>query len=218
MRIGILGSGSVGLTLGKGLIQLGHEVIIGTRRPHSSALQEWIALQDGLATAGTFRDAAEQGALILLCTSWVGTKSAIEQAGVWNFKNKTVVDVTNPTDNKGPDAEGRLTFVIGHNNSAGEQVHAWLPPDARVVKALSCIGYEHMFRPQMHQGLPTMFICGNSEAGKEEVVGLLRQMGWEDIADMGTIEMSRNIEPLCILWYAYGFRTGIWTHAFKMIK
>ncbi|HEY8959591.1 NADPH-dependent F420 reductase [Chitinophaga sp.] len=218
MKIGILGSGPVGLTLGKGLIQTGHHVTIGTRNPSREALQQWIKKQGKQAMAGTFRQAAEFGELLLICTSWAGTKKAIEAAGIWNFKSKTVVDVTNPLDGKGPDENGRLTFTIGHTNSAGEQIQAWLPPDANVVKALSCIGHEKMLLPDFKEGAPTMFIAGNNNDAKREVVNLLHQIGWLDVADMGKIEMSRSIEPLSILWAAWGFLNDSSGHAFKLLK
>lgn len=218
MKIGILGSGPVGLTLGVGLIQNGHDVTIGTRNPARESLQQWLKKQGKQAMAGTFRQAAEFGEMLLICTSWGGTQKAIEAAGIWNFKTKTVVDVTNPLDGKGPDDHGRLTFTIGHNNSAGEQIQAWLPPDANVVKALSCIGHERMFLPNFREGAPTMFIAGNSAAAKKEVTDLLFQIGWEDVADMGRIEMSRSIEPLSILWAAYGYLNNSTSHAFKLLK
>ncbi|HVI46169.1 MAG TPA: NAD(P)-binding domain-containing protein [Chitinophaga sp.] len=218
MKIGILGSGPVGLTLGKGLIQTGHHVTIGTRNPSRESLQQWIKRQGKQAAAGTFRQAAEFGELIIICTSWIGTKKAIEAAGIWNFKHKPVVDVTNPLDGKGPDEHGRLTFVIGHNNSAGEQIQAWLPPDASVVKALSCIGHQHMLQPNFKDGSPTMFIAGNNSEAKQLVINLLHEFGWNDIADMGTIEMSRSIEPLSILWTAYGYLNDSSGHAFKLLR
>lgn len=218
MKIGILGSGPVGLTLSEGLVRAGHEVVLGTRNPAKESLQQWIRKIGPHVTAAPFREAAAQGELLVICTSWSGTQKAIEAAGLWNFKNKVVVDVTNPLDGKGPDQQGRLSFSIGHTNSAGEQLQAWLPPDAYVVKALSCIGHESMFRPQHEQDAPTMFICGNKRQAKMAVTELLQQMGWIDIVDMGSIEMSRNIEPLSILWYAYGFRTGTWQHGFRLVK
>jgi 8-hydroxy-5-deazaflavin:NADPH oxidoreductase len=221
MKIGILGSGPVGLTLGEGLIRAGHEVLLGTRNPAKESLQQWVRRMGEKVTAVPFREAAAGGELLVICTNWAGTQKAIESAGLWNFKNKVIVDVTNPLDGKGPDPQGRLSFSLGHNNSAGEQLQAWLPPDASVVKALSCIGHESMFRSPEQQeeaDIPTMFICGNKRAAKVTVTNLLAEMGWKDVVDMGTIEMSRNIEPLSILWYAYGYRTGTWTHAFKMIK
>lgn len=218
MKIGILGSGPVGLTLGKGLIQTGHHVTIGTRNPSRESLQQWLKKQGKQVAAGTFRQAAEFGELIIICTSWTGTKKAIEAAGIWNFKGKTIVDVTNPVDGKGPDENGRLNLVIGHTNSAGEQIQAWLPPDAQVVKALSCIGHQHMLTPEFKEGSPTMFIAGNQAEAKNTVIDLLNQIGWHDVADMGNIEMSRSIEHLSVLWSAYGFLNNSSGHAFKLLK
>lgn len=217
MTIGILGSGAVGLTLGAGFINLGYHIAIGTRNPAKESLQQWARRQGPKAHIGTFRDAAQQGELIIVCTSWIGTKSAIEQAGIWNFKGKTIVDVTNPTDGKGADEEGRQSFV-SRLSSAGEQIQAWLPPDAHVVKALSCVGHELMFNSLLEHDTPTMFICGNDAQAKQEVTDILYKMHWADVVDMGKIEMSRYIEPLGVLWYAYGYRTGTWDHAFKLVK
>ena len=49
-----------------------------------------------------------------------------------------------------------------------------------------------------------MFICGNDEAAKRTVTGILGQFGWET-ADMGKAEAARAIEPLCMLWCIPGF-------------
>ena len=63
-----------------------------------------------------------------------------------------------------------------------------------------------------------MFIAGNSVEAKRQVTNLLHQIGWDDVADMGMIEMSRSIEPLSILWAAYGFLNDSNAHAFKLLK
>jgi predicted dinucleotide-binding enzyme len=62
-----------------------------------------------------------------------------------------------------------------------------------------------------------MFICGNSEAAKKAVVGVLTQFGWET-ADMGGVESARALEPLCMLWCLPGFLHNQWTHAYKLLK
>jgi hypothetical protein len=61
-----------------------------------------------------------------------------------------------------------------------------------------------------------MFICGNDEAAKEVVRSILDQFGWET-ADMGGVEASRAIEPLCMLWCIAGFLRDEWDHAFKFL-
>jgi hypothetical protein len=90
-------------------------------------------------------------------------------------------------------------------------------PDANFVKAFNSVGSASMVNPVFPGGKPTMFICGNSDAAKKEVSAILDQFDWE-IADMGSVEAARAIEPLCILWCIPGFLRNEWTHAFKLVK
>jgi predicted dinucleotide-binding enzyme len=62
-----------------------------------------------------------------------------------------------------------------------------------------------------------MFICGNDPSAKETVTTLLATLGWP-ATDIGGIEGSRVLEPLCILWVGFGMVTGSWNHAFKMLR
>jgi 8-hydroxy-5-deazaflavin:NADPH oxidoreductase len=62
-----------------------------------------------------------------------------------------------------------------------------------------------------------MFICGNDEAAKRTVRGILDQFGWET-ADLGKAEAARAIEPLCMLWCIPGFLRNEWAHAFKLLR
>ena len=52
MKVGILGSGDVGKTLGAGFASLGHEVKIGSRDP--GKLNDWVEKIGPKASAGTF--------------------------------------------------------------------------------------------------------------------------------------------------------------------
>ena len=74
-----------------------------------------------------------------------------------------------------------------------------------------------MVDPDFEGTKPTMFICGNDEAAKDEVRHILDTFGWET-EDMGPVEAARAIEPLCILWCIPGFARNEWSHAFKLLK
>jgi len=74
-----------------------------------------------------------------------------------------------------------------------------------------------MVNPQFSGGKPSMFICGNNEAAKQQVQTIVNQFGWE-VEDMGKAEAARAIEPLCILWCIPGFLQNDWTHAFKILR
>ena len=90
-------------------------------------------------------------------------------------------------------------------------------PEAKFVKAFSCVGSAHMIDPDFEGLKPTMFICGNDAAAKAEVNAILDTFGWET-EDMGTAVAARAIEPLAMLWCIPGFRANSWMHAFKLLK
>lgn len=217
MKVGILGSGAAGIALGSGLVRLGYSVMIGTRNTYKEKLQQWMKVNAPHGRLGTFSDAATFGDVVVLCTNWSGTQSAIEMAGIWNFNKKVVIDITNPLDGKGPDANGLLHLAPGTSPSGGERVQAWLP-GAHVVKALNSVGCALWSEPRLDEGTPTMFIAGNDDLAKKAVEDILHQLGWKDVADVGHIEMSVHLESLAVIWYAIGFRTGNWRHAFSLLR
>ena len=55
------------------------------------------------------------------------------------------------------------------------------------------------------------------EAPALELREITKSFGW-DVIDVGGIDGSRLLEPMCILWVGYGFATGTWDHAFKLIR
>jgi hypothetical protein len=213
MRVGVLGSGSVGRALGAGLLSQGDEVVLGTRAPSKPEVTEWLKQNAG-ARAGTFEEAARFGEILILATLGRAVESTIQLAGSHNFAGKTVMDTTNPIADA-PPVQGVLRFFTGPNESLGEKIQALLP-DARVVKAFNSVGAARMVNPQFRQGPPTMFLCGDDAAAKAQVSAIARQLGWEAL-DMGGIVASRAIEPLCMLWCIPGFRHNQWTHAFKLL-
>jgi len=215
MRIGILGSGDVGLKLADSFIENKHLVKIGSRNPNQEKLTEWMAKHDKAnVSSGTFAEAASFGELNLIATLWAGTANAIKMADSKNFAGKIVIDVTNPLDfSKGMPPR----LAIGHTDSAGETVQRMLP-DSKVVKAFNTVGNPHFMHPDFPGGPPTMFICGNNDEAKKTVIDdILTKFGWETI-DIGGIEGARLLEPLALLWITHYFRTGNGNHAFKLLR
>jgi predicted dinucleotide-binding enzyme len=213
MKIGILGSGNVAQTLGSGLLKLGHEVTLGTR--DTSKLSEW--LKDNTiskARAESFKDAAEFGEVIFLATFGLATATAIDMAGVDNFKDKIVVDVTNPLDFS-DGAPPKLASSPG--NSLGEQIQKQLPK-AKVVKAFNSIGAHIMIDAKREEGTPNLLIAGNDNRAKKWVADLASQWGWSDTIDIGGIDNAYWLEAFAMLWILYGFKTNNWQHAFKLLK
>jgi predicted dinucleotide-binding enzyme len=210
VKVGVLGSGDVGKVLAGGFLKVGDEVRIGSRSPEK--LKEWAAGAGNRASTGTFAEAAQFGDIIVLATLGDAAQSAIEMAGADSFDGKVVIDATNPLDF----SKGAPQLSIGFNDSLGERVQRWLPK-ARVVKAFNTVGNAHMIDPQFPGGPPTMFIAGNDADAKKLVTQISEAWGWE-VADLGGIESSRYLEPMCMAWVLYGIRSGTWGHAFKLLR
>jgi predicted dinucleotide-binding enzyme len=213
MRIGILGSGTVGKTLSAGFLQHRHEVMLGTRDPQKPDVQMWLAQTPG-AAAGTFAETAQFGELMVLATAGHAALEAVALAGSGNLAGKTVMDATNPIA-EAPPVGGILSFFTGPNESLAERLQAALP-QTHVVKAFNSVGAPRMVNPVYQQGKPTMFYCGDDAAAKDQVAAIIRQFGWEP-CDCGGIIAARAIEPLCILWCSRGFQHGQWDHAFALL-
>jgi 8-hydroxy-5-deazaflavin:NADPH oxidoreductase len=211
MNVGVLGSGVVAQTLAAGFLQYGHSTMLGTRDP--SKLAEWSSTH-AKARVGSFSDAATFGEVVVLAVKGTAAAEALKDAGAANHATKVVIDACNPIADA-PPVHGVLPYFTGPNESLMEQLQKEFPR-ARFVKAFNSVGNAGMVNPQYKGTRPTMFICGNDEAAKTIVTGILDQFGWET-ADMGAVEAARAIEPLCMLWCIQGFTRNEWTHAFKLL-
>jgi predicted dinucleotide-binding enzyme len=212
MKIGVLGSGDVARTLASGFLKHGHQVTLGSRDP--GKLKDWVT-DNPEGHTGTFADAAAFGELLVLAVKGTAAVKALELAGSAHLSGKTVIDACNPISDAPPD-KGVLPFFTGPNESLLEQLQRAFP-DAHLVKAFNSVGASRMVDPRFEEGKPTMFICGNNDAAKKTVSGIVAELGWE-VADMGSAEAARAIEPLCMLWCIPGFLHNEWTHAFKLLR
>lgn len=209
--IGILGSGVVGQQLGLGFIKLGYEVMIGTRS--SEKLNEWSKEAGDNASVGTFEEAAKFGDIIVLATLWAGTKNAIDLAGVDNFAEKVVIDVTNPLDfsNGFPPK-----LDASEGNSGSEKIQSWLPK-AKVVKAFNTVSAYIMVNPVREEGKPDLFIAGEEPDAKKFVEETAKAWGWDHVHDLGDLSRAYWLETLAMVWIHFGGKHNHWTHAFKLL-
>ena len=196
MKVGINGSGNVGRVLAAGFLNEGHQVMLGTR---NISKEEVVKLKNenknGLL--GSFQETAQFGEVIVLAVSGLVAEDAINLAGKEHLSNKVIIDATNPIAAVPPE-NGVIRYFTTLEESLMEKIQKILP-DAKVVKAFSCVGNAFMYKPNFNGIIPTMFICGNDDAAKKTVTDILTSFGWET-EDMGKVEEARAIEPLCILW------------------
>ena len=198
MRVGVLGTGMVGRAIATKLVELGHEVTMGSRSADGEALAEWVSGAGEGARGGTFADAAASAELVFNCTSGGASLEALGAAGAENLANKTLVDVANPLVFSG---SGPPTLSVCNDDSLGERIQAAFP-DARVVKSLNTVNCEVMVDPSRVRGDHAVFVCGDDEAAKAQVSALLEAFGWpaESIVDLGEIGAARATEMYLPLW------------------
>jgi predicted dinucleotide-binding enzyme len=197
MRYGVLGTGTVGQVLAGLMVEVGHEVRMGSRTPDNEAAAAWAAAAGANASHGTFADAAAFGQTVMNCTAGSVSLDALAAAGAENLAGKVLIDVSNPLTFE----TGRLTLTVCNTDSVGEQIQRAFP-EARVVKTLNTMANEVMIHPEIIPGSHSVFVSGDDAESKQHVVGMLESFGWapESVVDLGGIETARGAEMYLVLW------------------
>ena len=179
MRIGVLGTGTVGRAIAARLEELGHDVVTGSR------------------SSGDYAEAAEHGELVFNCTAGAGAIDAVTKAAS-GLDGKVLVDVSNPLKF---DGEGPPTLFVGVDDSLGERIQKAVP-GARVVKALNTMNADVMVHPELVAGDHVVFVCGDDQEAKTRVTELLGELGWpaERVVDAGDIAGARATEAYLLIW------------------
>ncbi|RYY63543.1 MAG: NADP oxidoreductase [Chitinophagaceae bacterium] len=218
MKIGVLGTGMVGETLATALIQQGHSVRMGSRSAGNDKATAWAAKHGADASEGSFADAADFGELLFVATHGGSTLHAIQMAGPDNFRNKIVIDVTNPLDF----SHGMPPRILKEfqDVSLGEQLQHALP-SAHIVKTLNTINSELMVDARhVHGGDHELFLCGDDLASKALVSKFLEQnFNWEaaHIRDLGGISLARTMEAIVPLWVVLYGHLGTGMFNYKIV-
>jgi 8-hydroxy-5-deazaflavin:NADPH oxidoreductase len=196
MNIAVLGTGSVGHTLGSKLVERGHTVMMGARSESNERAAAWALGAGPLASHGSFARAAAFGSVIINCTSGTASLAALEMAGADNLAGKILMDVANPLDY----SSGRLRLTVVNTDSLGEQIQRAFPR-TRVVKTLNTMNCQVMVNPGLLPGQHAVFVSGNDAQARAEVAGYLKDwFGWPAVIDLGDITTARGPEMLLPLW------------------
>jgi predicted dinucleotide-binding enzyme len=190
MKIGIIGTGSMGQALGAGWARAGHDVLFGSR----DAAKAKAAAGD-LGKSGDFDAAAAFGSVLLYTVRDVAPSRLLRAPQA--LSGKIVIDCTNSAilGLEAPDPEGRPGIHFETQvPSRGERLAADAP-DARVVKAFNAIpatvialGADKL----RANGVP-VFLCADDEEAKSVVKQLAEDLGFVGM-DSGALEHARLVE------------------------
>jgi len=198
MKIGILGTGIVGNTIGTKLAQLGHDVKMGSRTANNEKGAEWVKKTGHGASQGTFADAAKHGEIVFNCTGGGVSLEALKQAGAENLDGKVLIDISNSLDF----SKGIPMLLVCNDDSVAEQIQRAFPK-AKVVKTLNTVNANLMVNPTaVNGGDHDIFMNGNDAGAKAKVKEILISFGWkaEHIIDLGDISTARGTEQLLPIW------------------
>lgn len=185
MKIGIIGSGNVGGSLTRRLQSLGHEVTVGNSRGPETIAP--LAAETG-ATAGTAREAAESGDIVVIATP----VRAVPDLPAEALRGKVVVDA----DNYYPQRDGPIGPLDDRLTTSSRWTAEHLP-DATVVKAFNTIQAGHLLADGRPAGDPARIalpVAADDAAAKRAVMGLVEELGFDPI-DAGGLDDSWRQQP-----------------------
>lgn len=199
MKIAVLGTGNVGSTIGSKLIDLGHEVVMGSRSATNEKALAFVAKNPEKAKAETFEEAAKFGEILFNCTLGSASIEVLTLAGEKNLAGKTLIDLSNPLDfsNGIPPS-----LSVCNTHSLAEEIQKQFP-ELNVVKALNTMWCGVMVNPGIIGGGDHhTFLSGNNLEAKAQVKDLLITFGWleKNILDLGDITTARGTEMYLPLW------------------
>ncbi|HEY1534130.1 MAG TPA: NADPH-dependent F420 reductase [Polyangiaceae bacterium] len=188
MRIGILGAGHVGETVGRLWVEAGHQVLFGSRHPDESAgLVQAIGAN---ASAGTPRQAALFGEVVLLAVPMKAIPELADSLAPV-LANKIVLDASNPD----PERDGepaREAIRLGHGSSRWTASRL---PGARLVKAFNMQRFDAL-RAEAHRNEDPLAIAlaGDDFGALAVAEQLVRDAGFEAVI-VGSLEEGRAFDP-----------------------
>ncbi|HKA87473.1 MAG TPA: NAD(P)-binding domain-containing protein [Haliangiales bacterium] len=188
MKLGIVGAGKIGGTVGRLWHRAGHEVKFGTRHP--AALAPLVAELGARASAGTPEDAARFGEVVLLAVP-LAAIPALGPALAPLVAGKVVLDAGNPY----PDRDGAVAReALAHTAGSSGWVASHLP-DARIVKAFNTIEYRVLGEETGRAGDPLGIpVAGDDADAVDAAARLVRDAGFAPLA-LGGLIHGKQFEP-----------------------
>jgi 8-hydroxy-5-deazaflavin:NADPH oxidoreductase len=183
IKIGIIGSGNLGSTLGTLWVKSGHPVLFSSRHPEE--LKKLVDSLGPLARAGTVREALTFGEVVFIAVPY----AAYPQIGkdyAQEFKGKIVIDAGNAV----PARDGEISKEA-RENGIGMTSAKYLA-GARIVRAFNTLSYRRLAnasnRPEGRIGIP---MAGDDKDALAIASSLVRDAGFDPVI-IGPLERAKD--------------------------
>ncbi len=190
LRIGIIGSGTMGGAIGLLWAEAGHQILFSSRNPHE--LMDLVQSAAPRASAGYADAAAFFGDVILLAVP-PGVIPQIGEDFVHLMQGKVVIDLSNPrADRDGPLTDEWLEMGTG-------LAMAQYLPGVRLVKAFNSLGARMLSNPMRNGARIAVPIAGDDQEARDIVADLVRDTGLEPVI-VGPLARAKEFDRGTSVW------------------
>ncbi|MGB8748770.1 MAG: NAD(P)-binding domain-containing protein [Pseudolabrys sp.] len=184
-RIGIIGSGNIGGTIGGLWVKKGHSVFFSSRHPDE--LKDMVTKLGSLAQAGTVEQAVAFGDVLFIAVPY----GAIPQIGKdysAAMKGKVMLDACNAVSSR----DGAVAEEV-EQNGIGVTTQRYFP-GVRIVRAFNTMSYmvfaREANRPDPKLAIP---IAGDDPQALQIAASLVRDAGFDPVT-VGTLADARRFQ------------------------
>jgi predicted dinucleotide-binding enzyme len=179
MRIGVIGAGKIGGTIGGKWEAAGHDVVYGLRDPSKRP------------GARTIDQALEAGEVVLLAIPGDTVVDFVRRhAG--KLDRRPVIDATNDVRGASMNHWAELKWVV---------------PKARLYRAFNTYGWDVFARPELGGERPDLFYAGPAGAGQAQVEQLVTDAGLRPIR-VGDTDAVDVVDGVLRLWFTLAQSRG----------
>ena len=186
LKIGVIGSGKIGGTLGGLWVKAGHEVLFSAR--HLDEVKRLVAGLGPGGRAGTPPEAAVFGEVILISVPY----GALPQVGrdlAGDLRGKVVLDTCNPI----PRRDGDIAVAAQAKGSG--LASAELLPGVRLVRAFNTVGAGAL-RSEAHRAGDRVAVplAGDDASALQIAARLVQDAGFEPVV-VGPLVRAKEFDP-----------------------
>ena len=184
LRVGVIGSGHIGGTIGGLWVKNGHEVLFSSRHPEE--LKDLVAGLGANAQAGTVQQAIEVGEVLFIAVPYAALPQIGQEYGV-GLKGKIMLDACNAIAPR----DGAALAAEVERDGIGVVSQKYLP-GTRLVRAFNTLNYaifaREANRPDPRIAVP---IAGDDPEAMKVAAVLVRDAGFDPVVVGKLADASR---------------------------
>ena len=175
LKIGVIGAGHIGSTIGGLWIKSGHPVFFSSRHPEE--IKPLVESLGPLAKAGTVGEALDFGDVILVAVPYKAIPELAKEYGP-KFAGKIVIDPANAVARR----DGEELLNETKEKGIGNTTESYLK-GSHVVRAFNSMSYTNFVKEAHRAGDPMAIPIAGDDAHAVEVASeLVREAGFEPVA------------------------------------